>query len=189
MGKKLAALLLAGMAITLTACGGAKEANTGTTANTAVADENGNYIVNGSFEEAELTGWTLDNIEDVTEELGIYDRETDSYDGVQSLHYYSSGEVNFTAQQTLTGLESGSYKLTGYIQGDTAADANASIFFYAIVNGETIKMDAALNGYLAWDQVELGGLDVTNGEITVGISVTNAPGGWGTIDQITLVKE
>jgi hypothetical protein len=50
-------------------------------------------------------------------------------------------------------------------------------------------MDTSLNGYVAWNETVLDGLSVSNGEITIGVSVTNAVGGWGTIDAITLVKE
>ena len=63
------------------------------------------------------------------------------------------------------------------------------VYFYAIVGGETIKADASLDGYVNWYTAELPGLDVQDGEIPVGVSVKTAPGGWGTIDDITLVKE
>ena len=156
----------------------------------AVADANGNYVVNGSFEEIDFTGWTVTNVDDVTEELDIYTRATDCYEGVQSLHFYSgSSTIDFTAEQTLTGLEDGTYKLTAYTQGDTAGDANSKVYFYAIVNGETLTVDGQLNGYVNWYQAELGGINVTGGEITIGVCVQNAAGGWGTIDNITLVKE
>lgn len=179
--KILAVILMAAMTIAMIGCGSKP---------TATADENGNYVINGSFEEAELIGWTVTNVDNVTEELGIYDRETDCYDGVQSLHFYSgSNNVNFTAEQTISGLESGTYKLTGYIQGDTAGDANADIYFYAVIDGEKIKAETTLSGYVVWNAAELSGLDVKNGEITIGVNVTNAPGGWGTIDAISLVKE
>lgn len=198
--RVLAGILTVGMAIMIAGCGGNggsdnsgndKGSDAGAASTTvAAADENGNYVVNGSFEEPDFTGWTVNNVDDVTEELDIYARDTDCYDGVQSLHFYSgSSDVNFTAEQTLTGLEDGSYKLTGYIQGDTAGDANSSIYFYAVVNGETIKADAALKGYVNWDTVEISGLNVSGGEITIGVNVTNAAGGWGTIDAISLVKE
>ncbi len=207
--KLLAAVLVAAMAVSLAACGESgsdSEAGSGSSDSSqassedsgsgsdatfeAEADENGNYVVNGSFEEADFTGWNVTNIDGVTEELDIYTRETDCYDGVQSLHFYSgSNDINFTAEQTLTGLEEGSYKLTGYIQGDTAGDEDASIYFYAIIDGETYTVDTTLNGYVNWNTAELGDLEVTNGEITIGVSVTIAPGGWGTIDNITLVKE
>lgn len=186
--RMVTGVLLAGMAVSLLGCGGSGGTN-GDGAIKAKADENGNYIVNGSFEEADFTGWTMNNVDDATEELDVYTRETDCYDGVQCLHFYSSStDVNFTAEQTLTGLEEGSYKLTGYIQGD-AAGPDASIYFYAVIDGETIKADTTLNGYLAWNTVELSGLNVADGEITIGVNVTAAPGAWGTIDNITLVKE
>lgn len=184
MGKKLVmGILVVGMAAAMAGCG-----NSGSGSGTAAeADENGNYVINGSFEEADFTGWTVTNIDNVTEELDIYDRDTDCYEGVQSLHFYSgSGNVNFTAEQSISGLEAGNYKLTGHVQGD---GADASVYFYAIVGGETIKADATLGGYVNWDTAELAGLTVADGKITIGVSVTTAPGGWGTIDDITLVKE
>ncbi len=48
--------------------GAAKES----AAATATADEKGNYLVNGSFEEPDFTGWNVTNIDNVTEELDIY---------------------------------------------------------------------------------------------------------------------
>lgn len=198
--RVLAGILTVGMAVMIVGCGSNggndsggndKGSDAGVVSTTvAAADEKGNYVVNGSFEEPDFTGWTVNNVDNVTEELDIYTRDTDCYDGVQSLHFYSgSSDVNFTAEQTLTGLEGGSYKLTGYIQGDTAGDANSSIYFYAVINGETVKADATLKGYVNWDTVEINGLNVSGGEITIGVNVTNAAGGWGTIDAISLVKE
>lgn len=182
MKKLLAGVVAVSMLAALVGCGGS--------GSKAKADENGNYVVNGSFEEVDFTGWNVTNVDDVTEELNVYDRASDSHEGVQSLHFYSgANNVNFTAEQTISGLEAGTYKLTGYVQGEAAGDENASVYFYAVVNGETIKVDATLGGYVNWFTAELPGLNVTDGEITIGVSVTTAPGGWGTIDEITLVKE
>lgn len=197
MKRKLClGMVTACMLMFLTGCAktaGSQEENGAAQASasvTATADEKGNYLVNGSFEEPDFTGWNVTNIDNVTEELDIYTRETDCFEGVQSLHFYSgSNDVNFTAEQTVSGLEAGTYKMTAHIQGDTAGDENASVYFYAVVNGETIKADASLNGYVNWYTAELAGLNVEDGEVTVGVSVTIAPGGWGTIDDITLVKE
>ena len=145
--KLLSILVILCMILSLAACGSAPKAE---------PDENGNYVVNGSFEDADFTGWTVTNIDDSTEELDIYTRETDCCDGVQSLHFYSgSSNVNFTAEQTISGLEKGSYKLTGYIQGEAAGDENAEVFFYAVINGKTYKADAELNGYVNWYAAEL----------------------------------
>lgn len=154
---------------------------------TAEADENGNYVVNGSFEEADFTGWNVTNIDDVTEELDIYTRDTDCYEGLQSLHFYSgSATVNFTAEQKITGLDEGTYKLTAHIQGEAT---DYTIYFYAIIDGEEYKVDGSLDGYVNWYTAELPELSVTDGEVTIGMSVYTETGGWGTIDDITLVKE
>ncbi len=187
MKKKVLALLMAAfMAIGVVACGAADENNN---AIKAAADANGNYVVNGSFEEADFTGWTVTNIDNTTEELDIYSRETDCLDGVQSLHFYSgTSEVNFTAEQSLTGLEKGTYKLSASIQGDGEGD-NAEIYFYAIVGDEKLTVEGELNGYVNWYTAELKDINVTDGDVTIGISVKTAAGGWGTIDAITLVKE
>lgn len=185
MKKKLYALVLvAAMAISMVGCGGKETL-------AATPDENGNYVVNGSFEELELTGWTLNNVNNETEELDLYTRETDCYEGVQCLHFYSgSHKVDFTAEQTINGLEAGTYKLSGYVQGDTAGDANSSVYFYVTVNGETFKAEATLNGYVNWNCAELGGITLTeSSNVVVGVCVQNAAGGWGTIDSISLTKE
>lgn len=184
MKKKWTGIVLTALVLmSVTGCGKKEAAK-------AEPDANGNYLVNGSFEEADFTGWTVTNIDNVTEELNIYDRETDCYEGVQSLHFYSgSSNVNFTAEQTVSGLEEGTYKLTAHIQGDAAGDENASVIFYAAADGGRMEADGQLNGYVNWYTVELSGLTPVNGEITVGVSVTTAPGGWGTIDDISLVKE
>lgn len=160
------------------------------TAKPATADENGNYLINGSFEEPDFTGWTVTNINDVTEELNVYDRATDCFDGIQSLHFYSgSSNVDFSAEQTVNGLEDGTYKLTAHIQGDAAGDENAQAYFYALVDGKEVKVDGELNGYVNWYTAELPGIIPTDGKITVGIRVSAAPGAWGTIDDISLIKE
>ena len=79
--------------------------------------------------------------------------------------------------------------MAGQLQGEAAGDDNAAVYLYAVVNGETLKAEVDLSGYLNWQTAELSGLTPDNGEITIGVSVSTAPGGWGTIDQITLVKE
>ena len=185
----LRAVLATGMLAMAAGCGKTDAAPEADVA-AAEADADGNYLVNGSFEETDFTGWTVTNIDDVTEELDVYNRDTDCSEGLQSLHFYSgSSNVNFTAEQKLTGLEEGTYKMTAHIQGEAAGDETAFVCFYAIVNGEEVKADGELNGYLNWYTAEIPGLAPTDGEITVGVRVSTAPGGWGTIDDITLVKE
>ena len=204
--KIIGMILIAGMMTAIAGCGEngvTNEADTSSiavdekaqaenvdTAKIATADENGNYLVNGSFEEPDFTGWKVTNINDVTEELDVYDRATDCFEGAQSLHFYSgSSNVDFSAEQTVSGLEDGTYKLTAHIQGEAAGDENAQAYFYALVDGKEVKVDGELNGYVNWYTAELPGITPTDGKITVGIRVSAAPGAWGTIDDISLIKE
>ena len=87
-------------------------------------------------------------------------------------------------KQTVSGLEDGTYKLTAHIQGDAAGDENPTVYFYALVDGEEVKADGKLQGYVNWYTVEIPGITPTDGA-----HVATALGGWGTIDAITLVKE
>ena len=70
--KFLGILLAAGVIAAMTGCGSTNNVD----GEKATADENGNYLINGSFEEADFTGWTVNNANDSTEELDIYDRDT-----------------------------------------------------------------------------------------------------------------
>ena len=63
------------------------------------------------------------------------------------------------------------------------------MYFYVVADGETYTVDGQLNGYVNWYCAELGTINVTSGDVTIGVCVQNAAGGWGTIDNITLVKE
>ncbi len=199
--KVLCGILLAAMAAAVCGCGSSENPDSGSSAAEsggknasgalqAKADASGNYAVNGSFEEEDFTGWTVNNVGGSTEELDIYTRETDCYEGLQCLHFYSSAsDVDFSVEQKLTGLEEGSYRLSAFVQGDTAGDADSSVYVYAVAGGETLKAETSLNGYLTWNEAAIDSISVSDGELTIGIAVKNAPGGWGTIDAVTLVKE
>ena len=98
---------------------------------TGTPDENGNYLINGSFEEPDFSGWTVTNNNDVTEELDVYDRETDCFLQVHShcIFYSGNNPVDFSMKQTVSGLEDGTYKLTAHIQGDAAGDEKSDRIF------------------------------------------------------------
>lgn len=206
--KMLVILLVAGLAVSMMACSSNSKTGTEGTQKQEVsqqtekeegkkeevknefeakADANGNFVVNGGFEEGDLDGWKLTNKD--CDEFNLYDRTTDCHDGEKSMHFYSTKDFEVSAEQKLTGLENGTYTLSGFVQGDTAGDKNGRIYFYAVAGTEQKKADGKLAGYLAWDEVKVEGIQVTDGTLTIGIAVKNAANGWGTIDGITLVKE
>ena len=68
-----------------------------------------NLVTNPSFESGS-TGWTITG-------NGASVTSDDPKSGSKSLHYWASDAVQFTAEQTLTGLENGYYEVDLSIQG------------------------------------------------------------------------
>ena len=64
-------------------------------------------------------------------------------------------------------------------QGDAAGDENPTVYFYALVDGEEVKADGKLQGYVNWYTVEIPGITPTDGAITVGAHVATAPSAAG----------
>lgn len=141
-----------------------------------------NYIDNYSFENEDISMWKAVNLSNV-DELYVSDKSTDALTGNKSFHFWSEGEVEFTLEQTVTGLTPGTYNFSLSIQGGDAEVQN--IYIYTIVNGEKKTAAAEINSWRVWDSPKIENVSV-NGEITVGIYVKCSAGAWGTIDDVLL---
>ena len=141
-----------------------------------------NLLANPSFEDADVTMWKV--INNTSGESFWFDGETPKT-GSKCGHFWSESPIDFKLEQTVTGLENGKYNFNVNIQGGDMGDA-AEIKAYAIVNGEEVAVNTAVDGWKNWKLPQLENLEVTNGEITVGISVKGAAKGWGTIDDACL---
>jgi len=163
------------IALVLSGCGGK---------NYAEPDANGNFIINGSFEDSdEFAPWIIFN--EITEEVNLYTRETDARTGSHSLHFWSPGDVYFTAEQDINRLEDGEYVLTVFMQGEAPAQ---EIFLFAESGGKRFEVAGELSGYLNWNNASVN-VTVSGGSIKVGLVVKTGSGGWGTFDDFTLVKK
>lgn len=166
---------------------GVLEDGTAVTAQVQVAKLN--YIVNPSFEEKNVSMWKVTYQGD-TNPTDIQKKEADCITGENSYHFWDKAEQDFTIEQTVTGLEAGSYTLNANIQGGDVGK-NAEIYLYAVVDGTTYQSDpVTLAGWCNWQTPELGDLVLDGtGDITIGIHVSSAGGGWGTIDDFYLYKQ
>ena len=139
-----------------------------------------NLLRNPSFEESDMSMYTSSQ---------SYAKRTtdDPYSGKYSLHFYNSGVVNFTTEQTVT-LEPGHYEFSLYGQGGSLGD-EAVTYAYVTVGGTTYTADFALTGWAIWAHPTIE-FDVTSTtEVTVGVSVTASQNGaWGTFDDWYLCK-
>ena len=145
-----------------------------------------NLLKNPSMEESDMSMYTISQ---------AYAKRTtdDPYTGRYSMHFYSSGVVDFTAGQTVT-LQPGHYEFSLYGQGGDLGE-EASTFAYVKVGSEAARAAAvteefALTGWAIWANPTIK-FDVTEEtEVTVGISVTAAQNGaWGTFDDWYLCED
>ena len=149
-----------------------------------------NHVVNPSFEDADISMWNV-TYEGSKNPTDRQEKSADAVTGDFSYHFWDdSGEQNFNLEQTISGLEEGSYTLRANIQGGDVGN-DADIYLYAVVNGETYKSDpVALDGWVVWQTPEIKDIPLDGAsDITVGMHVTAASAGWGTIDDFYLYQQ
>jgi arabinogalactan endo-1,4-beta-galactosidase len=144
--------------------------------------EEENYLENHSFEDDDRSMWILNNIGN-TEQLRYQEKTTDAYSGRFSLHFWDPNYVEFTVEQTVTGLRPGTYSFSIFLQGGDAV--NAEMYIYARAGGAEYRADTDVDGWVNWRQPVIGGIVTEDGEITVGVYI-KTDGGWGTMDDFML---
>lgn len=148
-----------------------------------------NWLLNPSFEKNDISMWKVSYKGD-SNPTDIQEKESDAMSGANSFHFWSESEQDFKIQQTLSGLEAGSYTVSANIQGgDVGSDAE--IYLYVMMDGKVIKSDpVTLNGWCEWQTPKLKGIKVDGKtKITVGMKVKCSAGGWGTMDDFACVQE
>ena len=149
-----------------------------------------NFLENYSFESGDLTGWKVNDIGG-SKELYVEKKKTDSLTGEYHMHFWSDAKdsVEFTLEQDVSDLTSGTYKYTISIMGGDAGDAE--IYSYVKIDGDTVKKQPMkITVYNEWDTAVIDGIEYNEGQtLTVGIYVRCAGdgnGAWGKIDDALL---
>ena len=149
-----------------------------------------NYLVNYSFENGNLDGWTLTE-HGKANELFVEDKITDSLTGNWHMHFWSAAtnSVEFSLEQQVTDLSTGTYKFTMSIMGGDAGETD--IYIYVKINGEIVKTaPLGITTYGNWDTAVISGIDYQEGDtIVVGIYIKcqgAGNGAWGKIDDAML---
>ncbi len=145
-----------------------------------------NMVANSSFEEADTSMWVIEE-----KSGGMTDfqkKESDAKSGETALHFYSTGEVSFTVEQTITGLTPGTYEFGLYIQGGDAGDS-PDMYIYADNGTERLTQETGVTGWCNWQNPVISEIIVgEDGTLTVGASVSCAAKGWGTLDDFYLYQ-
>lgn len=151
-----------------------------------------NYLLNSSFEEVDddnnPLNWTI--TKNSTDEAYVIEKVSDAYVDTHSFHFYSSGQVDCSVEQTVTGLKPGKYKLSVYIQGGDAGDADKQdIKLYCNADGKEYSANGSVTKWVEWSQIVIEDIDIVSGDATVGLSVKTMAGSWGTADYFVLTPE
>lgn len=142
-----------------------------------------NLLSNSSFEEKDTSMWKITG-----NGTDFQNKAADAYSGDYALHFWSNDEVSFTAEQTITGLEPGTYEFGFYLQGGDAGD-EAQMYAYADNGTDCLATVTGVDGWVNWQNPVVEGITVgEDGTLTVGASVTCAAKGWGTLDDFYLYR-
>lgn len=160
----------------------------GTPAVCQVVVANKNWLLNPGFEKNDISMWKVSYKGD-TNPTDIQEKEADAKSGVNSFHFWSEEKQNFQIEQTVSGLEKGTYEVSVNIQGGDVGES-ARIYLYAVVNGKTLRSEPVkLKGWNQWKKPKIKGLKLEEDtEVTIGVKVKCPGGGWGTMDDFALIK-
>ncbi|WP_379128158.1 glycosyl hydrolase 53 family protein [Paenibacillus sp. sgz500958] len=148
-----------------------------------------NIASNPGFENSSPSaGWSISG----TQGVASFKTNTgDAYAGSNAVNYWSSSAYQFTLSQTVTGLEDGIYVLKAKVSG--GGGENGIHLFAENYGGDKLTGVNVVNtGWQAWNDATLGGIQVTNGQATIGLNV-DAPatsgGIWGWIDSFEFYRQ
>jgi len=147
--------------------------------------EEENHIVNGGFENRDMSRWVFDGS---ISGSGHAERRTeDARTGSASFHFWDNEPVNFTVTQVITGLAPGKYMLSAYLHGGDGG-SNQDCHIFARTESELKRADVRLAGWKNYNQGVIN-IDVGHsGSITVGFSIKCAANGWGGWDDFKLFR-
>ena len=143
---------------------------------------NMNYVKNADFETGDLEGWQSDG------PMDNQDKAADALSSSHAAHFYSTGNMDFDFYQEIENVKPGTYKAVGNIQGGDVSE-DAVIYMYIKSGDEELYRteNIVLSGWQQWKPMEIEGIKVpSESNLTLGVHITAAAKGWGTMDDFEL---
>lgn len=145
-----------------------------------------NHVLNPSFEEADTSMWkvTYAGEQNPTD---FQVKADDAYTGSTAFHFWSeASDMDFAIEQTLTGLEPGTYRLTVYAQGGDVSDDCEMALYASADGGAEQTAPFMVTGWANWQSPTLSEIKITDGTLTFGVRMKCNAKSWGTLDEFTL---
>ncbi|MFD1952829.1 glycosyl hydrolase 53 family protein [Paenibacillus thailandensis] len=134
-------------------------------------------------ESAENIAWTVAGTLD---SIKVNEGTGNVYSGTRGANYWYGSDFGFTLSQTVTGLANGTYVLKAKVHG--GGGENAGYLFAEGYGGEKLTQSFTNTGWQVWSSPAIGGIEVANGQATVGIAVDAPANTWGWIDDFELYR-
>lgn len=141
-----------------------------------------NHLVNGSFEDDDVSMWSI------TGDGAAREWTADASDGDYGVKFWFVSDYEFSVSQTVTGLTPGDYVASAVTEGDGEADANVMALTASSSLGEA-SAPFALDGWQAYVTATTAPISVgADGTATVTASFSLAANAWGVLDDMRLVQ-
>ncbi len=131
----------------------------------AVYDYGGHYLVNGGFEDGDLTGWSVTGDADTAGVVTPEDWVTEAYAGDHSFALSLAGGQSVTLSQDVL-IPNGEYDLTVFARGDNQTDGATAMSLTATAGGEEYTAEVRTinvpGGRMIWRQYTVEGIEVTD---------------------------
>ncbi|MBP2630559.1 MAG: glycosyl hydrolase 53 domain protein [Firmicutes bacterium] len=139
-----------------------------------------NLVKNSNFETGNLDQWTIKG------DISAVNNSSSAGDvrGKSAMHYWADKAFAFNATQTITGLKDGKYTLSVWTQG--GGGEKTVQLFASDFGGSKVTATITNDGWNKWHQWTIKDINVTNGQITIGIDNQANAGNWGSFDDIEL---
>ncbi|WP_029069122.1 glycosyl hydrolase 53 family protein [Jonesia quinghaiensis] len=139
-----------------------------------------NLVRNPSFEEEDMTMWSITG--------GGIERTEDagSSHGAHSLKFWSDSAFEFTVTQQIDNVPAGTYTLKATSQGDGEASDDTLTVGATTAAGD-YSGSLELNGWQQWKTTTVTDVVVPeDGTVTVSLTGALAANAWGTLDEVVL---
>ncbi|MFN7252268.1 MAG: glycosyl hydrolase 53 family protein, partial [Anaerobacillus sp.] len=144
------------------------------------AAQTASLVTNHSFEN-DLVGWQTNGSNAITTPTSGW---LPANGGSKLLNYWNAGAYTADTNQTITGLENGSYTLSAWVANSGGFNEKS---IYAKKSGVEIAKKEIPTAS-SWTKVELP-IVVDSGQLTIGFYANALGGGWLGVDLVSLVKD
>ena len=142
-----------------------------------------NYLKNPSFETGEFAPWEVSGNKRAVKVV-LANPPSNAHDGRYAVNYWLDESFEFEIYQEVKDLPKGVYELSFWVQGIKGGKVILKVSGYG---GEEKRLEVDTTGWLEWKNPRLT-LEVTTGQIRVGVSVKGRAGDWGFVDDFQLLR-